>query len=180
MARIRLGLQKYVYLGNLDARRDWGHARDYVEMQWMMLQQDVPEDFVIATGESHSVREFVEYAAGVLGLEIQWRGDGLEEEGIVSHIDDSVPALEGLQSSIAQKNINEGQIVVRIDPRYFRPTEVDDLLGDASKAREKLGWEPKTGFLDLIAEMIRSDLKDALRDEICRQEGFTVSHRFED
>ena len=150
LARIKTGLQKSLYLGNLDARRDWGHARDFVEMQWLMLQQEEPEDFVIATGEQHSVREFVEIAGSKLGIRIEWHGNGVEEYGADQ----------------------DGNIVVRIDPRYFRPTEVDALLGDATKAREILGWTSKTSFEELVVEMIESDLKIAERDSLVQKEGF--------
>ncbi len=149
LARIKLGLQDCLYLGNLDAKRDWGHARDYVEMQWLMLQQDRPEDFVIASGIQHSVREFVEAAAGELGMSMQWRGEAADEVG--SYGD---------------------RVIVRVDPRYFRPTEVDTLLGDASKARAKLNWQPKTSFEELVAEMVREDLKSAERDEVVEKHGY--------
>jgi len=150
LARIKLGLQDCLYLGNLSARRDWGHARDYVEMQWLMLQQDTPEDYVIATGEQHSVREFVELAATELGMRIDWRGEGVDEKGY----DD------------------QGYCRIAVDPRYFRPTEVETLLGDPSKAREKLGWTPRTSFRDLVREMVREDLKSAERDELIKHHGF--------
>lgn len=149
LARIKLGLQDVLYLGNLDARRDWGHARDYVEMQWLMLQQDRPEDFVIATGVQYSVRDFVTSAAAELGMNIDWRGEGLDEVGY-----------------------HDGDPIVRVDPRYFRPTEVETLLGDATKAREKLGWTPKTSFQALVSEMVREDLKSAERDELVKKHGF--------
>lgn len=140
LARIVVGIQDCLYLGNLETRRDWGHARDYVRAQWMMLQQPEPEDLVIATGEQHSVREFVEAAATELGISISWRGSGLGEIGFSPEL-----SLD----------------VVRIDPRYLRPTEVDDLLGDASRARERLGWAPTMSFTDLVREMVDSDLRDA-------------------
>ena len=150
LARIKLGLEDCLYLGNLDARRDWGHARDYVEMQWLMLQQDEPDDFVIATGEQHSVREFVEIAAAKLDMNISWKGAAENEVGIDQG----------------------GKEIVRIDPRYFRPTEVETLLGDPSKAREKLGWVPKTSFDDLVSEMIQSDFEIAQRDVLLEREGY--------
>lgn len=152
LARIKLGLQDCLYLGNLDARRDWGHARDYVEMQWLMLQQAQPEDFVIATGEQHSVRDFVDAAARELGMAIAWKGSGVDEKGYDA----------------------AGCCIVAVDPRYFRPTEVDSLLGDASKARRKLGWTPKIGFSELVAEMVHEDLKTAERDELIRRHGYQV------
>ena len=151
MARISKGLQKKLYIGNLDARRDWGHARDYVEMQWLMLQQDEPDDYVIATGKQHSVREFIELAAKEVGITIRWEGQGVQEKGI---------------------DANSGRELVCIDPRYFRPTEVETLLGDCSKARQQLGWEPKTTFPQLVKEMVAIDLLEAEKDELCLQEGF--------
>jgi GDPmannose 4,6-dehydratase len=157
LARIKLGLQEKLYLGNLNALRDWGHARDYVEMQWLMLQQSEPEDFVIATGEQHSVREFIDAAAKELEMRLSWKGKGLDEEAFDNH----------------------GNVVVRVDPRYFRPTEVQTLLGDASKARTKLGWTPKTSFSDLVSEMTREDLKDAKRDQLMIMNGFSVRDRNE-
>ncbi|MFZ5653335.1 MAG: GDP-mannose 4,6-dehydratase [Pseudomonadota bacterium] len=153
LARIELGLQERLYLGNLDARRDWGHARDYVLAQWLMLQQEQPEDYVIATGEQHSVREFVERAAAELGMRLRWEGEGAEERGIDGR---------------------SGRCVVAVDPRYFRPTEVDTLLGNPAKARRQLGWAPQVGFDELVAEMVREDLKAAERDELCRREGYAT------
>lgn len=152
LARIKLGLQDCLYLGNLDAKRDWGHAKDYVEMQWLMLQQDVPEDYVIATGVQYSVREFVNVAAQEIGLSIRWEGQGVDEKGFDAR----------------------GKCVVAVDPRYFRPTEVETLLGDASKAKERLGWTPKISFHELVSEMMREDLKAAERDELVRRHGFST------
>jgi len=149
LARIKLGLQETLYLGNLDAKRDWGHAKDYVEMQWLMLQQEKPEDFVIATGVQYSVRDFVNAAAKELGIEIRWEGQGVEKKGYDS----------------------DGRCIVAVDPRYFRPTEVETLLGDPTKAKEKLGWIPKTTFEELVAEMVRTDLKSAQRDELIKHHG---------
>lgn len=169
LARIFLGLQDCLYLGNLDAKRDWGHARDYVEMQWLMLQQDKPEDFVIATGVQHSVRDFVNSAAAELGVTLSWHGKGVDEKGIV----ESVP------SGAKGFGMKEGETIVQVDPNYFRPTEVESLLGDPTKAKEKLGWEPKTSFSELVAEMMRSDLEEARRDELCKNEGFTVLNHHE-
>jgi GDPmannose 4,6-dehydratase len=162
LSRIALGLQDCLYLGNMDALRDWGHAKDYVRMQWMMLQQDTPEDFVIASGEQHSVREFVEKAAQELGFSIAWSGSGEEEVGIVSGID-----ADGL-------DIRPGQKIVAVDPDYFRPTEVETLLGDPTKAKEKLGWEPQITFSELVREMVQKDQELAQRDKLCADAGFTV------
>ena len=152
LARIKLGLQDCLYLGNLDALRDWGHARDYVEMQWLMLQQERPEDFVIATGIQYSVRDFVNAAARELGIHIDWTGAGIDEIGVDQN----------------------GRTIVRVDARYFRPTEVETLLGDPTKAREKLGWVPKTRFEDLVVEMVREDLKSAERDELVKKHGYSA------
>ena len=152
LARIKLGLQSCLHLGNLDALRDWGHARDYVEMQWLMLQQDHPEDFVIATGVQYSVRQFVDAAAEELGISITWSGTGVEETGTDQH----------------------GKVIVRVDPRYFRPTEVETLLGDPTKAKQKLGWVPRTTFKELVTEMVREDLKAAERDELVKKHGFSA------
>jgi GDPmannose 4,6-dehydratase len=152
LARIKLGLQDTLYLGNLDALRDWGHAKDYVEMQWLMLQQPTPDDYVIATGRQYSVREFVTLAAREIGLLVNWEGQGENERGFDQ----------------------EGRCIVKVDPRYFRPTEVETLLGDASKAREKLGWTAKTPFSELVSEMMREDLKAAERDELVKRNGFPV------
>jgi GDPmannose 4,6-dehydratase len=155
LARIKLGLQDCLYLGNLDARRDWGHARDYVEMMWLMLQQKQPEDFVIASGTQHSVRAFVTAAGKELAMEISWKGKGVDERGYDA----------------------TGRQIVAVDPRYFRPTEVESLLGDASRAREKLGWTPRTNFHDLVAEMVREDLRSAERDELIKSHGHeAMSH----
>ena len=150
LARIKLGLQEHLYLGNLNALRDWGHAKDYVEMQWLMLQQEQPEDFVIATGVQYSVRDFVNIAAKELGIAMRWDGEGLSEKGF----DDT------------------GKCIVSVDPRYFRPTEVETLLGDPSKAKAKLGWEPKITFGELVKEMVREDLKSAERDELVKRHGY--------
>lgn len=152
LARIKLGLQNCLYLGNLDALRDWGHAKDYIEMQWLMLQQEKPDDFVIATGVQFSVRDFVDAAGAELGMLITWAGQGVEEIGTDAN----------------------GNVIVRVDPRYFRPTEVTTLLGDPTKAREKLGWTPKISFKELVAEMVREDLKSAERDELVKRHGFTA------
>lgn len=166
LARIKLGLQDCLYLGNLDARRDWGHAKDFVEMQWLMLQQDKPEDFVIATGVQYSVRDFVNAAAGELGMKIRWQGEGVNEIGILHSIHE--PRTTNHESPLT------GNVIVRIDPRYFRPTEVETLLGDASKAKAKLGWTPKITFKELVSEMVREDLKAAERDELVKKHGYSA------
>ncbi len=152
LARIKLGLQDCLYLGNLDAKRDWGHAKDYVEMQWMMLQQDKPEDFVIATGVQYSVRDFVNAAAAEAQMTITWSGSGIDEKGYDEN----------------------GKCIVAVDPRYFRPAEVETLLGDATKAQEKLGWTPKITFEELVSEMMREDLRSAERDEVVKKHGYTT------
>ena len=166
LSRIHLGLQDCLYLGNLDARRDWGHARDFVEAQWLMLQQESPSDYVIATGVQHSVRNFVNKAAMTLGIRLEWRGHGAEEHGIV----DIAPADSAVQI---------GQRIVAIDPRYFRPAEVDTLLGDASKAREELGWRPSISFDQLVVEMMTADLNLARRDVMVNNAGYRSSKHHE-
>jgi GDP-mannose 4,6-dehydratase len=160
IARIALGLQDSLYLGNLSALRDWGHAKDYVEMQWLMLQQDVAEDFVIATGVQYSVRQFVQFAAEALGVTLRFKGEGEQEVGIVEAV------------SNAELKLQPGQVIVRVDPRYFRPTEVETLLGDPSKAKQKLGWEPKITLQELVREMVDSDFTAARRDALVKQGGF--------
>ena len=152
LARIKLNLQDCLYLGNMDSLRDWGHAKDYIEMQWLMLQQDTAEDFVIATGVQYSVRQFVDVAAKELDIQIKWQGEGVNETGTDQN----------------------GNVIVRVDPRYFRPTEVETLLGDPTKAKEKLGWVPKTTFTELVAEMVREDFKSAKRDELVKTHGYST------
>jgi GDPmannose 4,6-dehydratase len=164
LARIKLGLQECLYLGNMDAKRDWGHAKDYIEMQWLMLQQDQPEDFVIATGVQYSVRDFVNAAAKELDMEIRWEGHGVEEKGYLTSA--STTAGQGLE--------NRKHAIVAVDPRYFRATEVETLLGDPTKAKEKLGWAPQTTFDALVAEMVGEDLKAAERDELVKSHGYKV------
>jgi GDPmannose 4,6-dehydratase len=170
IARIALGLQDCLYLGNMNALRDWGHARDYVEMQWLMLQQEQPEDFVIATGVQYSVREFVNAAASELGIRLRWEGEGINEVGIV----ESVDAHGGKTEGGGTGHLRKGDVIVRVDPRYYRPTEVETLLGDPTKAREKLGWTPRITFAELVREMVLSDLDAAQRDELCRRHGFNT------
>ena len=156
LARIKTGLQNTLYVGNLDARRDWGHARDYVEMQWLMLQQETPDDYVIATGKYYSVRDLIETAAEELDMEIRWEGSGVDEKGV---------------------DRKTGRPVVVVDPRYFRPTEVPELRGDAGKARQQLGWKPRISFREMISEMVAADLQEAQKDYMCLQEGFqTFNH----
>ena len=157
LARIKLGLQDCLYLGNMDALRDWGHAKDYVEMQWLMLQQEQAEDFVIATGVQYSVRQFVNVAAAELGMSITWKGEGVNEKGYDA----------------------TGKCIVSVDPRYFRPTEVETLLGDATKAREKLGWTPRISFDELVKEMVAADYKTAQRDELVKKHGYASFSRLE-
>ncbi|WP_396267823.1 GDP-mannose 4,6-dehydratase [Ideonella sp.] len=171
LARVALGLQECLYLGNLDARRDWGHARDYVAAQWLMLQQDQPRDYVIATGQQHSVREFVQQAAAELGLVLSFSGHGPDEVGLVAA---RTPRADELGLSAAV-----GQVLLRIDPRYWRPAEVDTLLGDASRARAELGWAPSVSFEALVTEMVTHDLAQARREQVVRDAGFTVNRRFE-
>ena len=166
VARMALGLQECLYLGNLSALRDWGHARDYVEAQWLMLQQDEPEDFVIATGKQFSVRQMVETAAGELGITLRWEGVGQEEVGVV----DSVATDRG----VLAEALHPGQVIVRVDSRYFRPAEVETLLGNPAKAKAKLGWEAKITFEQLVIEMVRSDLDSARRDELVKGHGYQV------
>ena len=157
LARIKLGMQDSLYLGNLSAKRDWGHAKDYGEMQWLMLQQEQPEDFVIATGEQYSVRDFVDAAAAEIDMRVQWRGSGVEEKGYDA----------------------EGRCIVQVDPRYFRPAEVETLLGDANKARTKLGWQPRISFKELVQEMAGADLREAERDALMKKHGFRALERRE-
>ena len=180
LARIALGLQECLYLGNLDAKRDWGHARDYVEAMWLMLQQPEPEDYVIATGEQRSVRAFVEAAAAELGITLSWRGRGLEEEAVVEAVDRARFEAAAAGNGPVELGVRPGAVVVRVDPRYFRPAEVDELLGDASKARERLGWRPRTSFGELVREMVCADLALAQRDALCRREGFRTFERHEE
>lgn len=152
LSRIKVGLQQTLYMGNLDAMRDWGHARDYVEMQWLMLQQETPKDYVIATGRQYSVREFINCCAARLGIELTWRGFGVDEKAFDQH----------------------GKLVVVVDPRYFRPTEVETLLGDPAKAHRELGWKPRTSFEQLVDEMVSADLKSAQRDALVQEHGFAA------
>ncbi len=167
LARIKVGLQPTLFLGNMNARRDWGHARDFVEAQWLILQQSAPDDYVIATGQQQSVREFVNRAAGELGFELAWAGSGVDEVGRVA------------RNAETGRGPQTGDVIVRIDPRYFRPTEVDTLLGDATKARTRLGWTPRTSFDDLVREMVTTDLQIAERDALVAREGYRIYRHHE-
>lgn len=158
IARIKLGLQEKIYLGNMNAKRDWGHAADYVHAMWLILQQEKPDDYVVATGETHTVREFVELAFSHVGIDITWEGEGIAEKGF---------------------DIATGKVLVEVDPRYFRPTEVELLLGDPSKAKEKLGWERQVTFQDLVRVMVEADLEEAKKDLLCQEQGFRVNNYHE-
>ena len=172
VSRIKLDLQDCLYMGNLDSLRDWGHARDYVEMQWLMLQQTQPQDYVIATGEQHSVREFITRACALLGIDIEWRGSGVDEVAVVT-------ANRALSEADAALGPKPGTVIVRVDPRYFRPTEVDTLLGDPTKAREQLGWVPRTSFAELVDEMVSSDFDLAKKDRVIEQAGYRSFRYYE-
>ncbi len=193
LPRIILGMDTCLHMGNINALRDWGHAKDYVRMMWLMLQQEAPEDFVIASGEQHSVREFIEISAKMLGLTLAWQGEGVDEVGMVESFDESVlvalleKQMQGENSATKDafiadtmnairhnKNLQKGSVVVRIDPRYFRPTEVETLLGHAAKAKEKLGWVPHISFTELVQEMVEADFAGARQDSLCIQAGFVV------
>lgn len=164
LANIAQGLESCIYMGNLDALRDWGHAKDYVRMQWMMLQQDVPDDFVIATGVQYSVRQFIEWSAAELGITLKFEGNGVDETAtVISIFGDSAPALK------------VGDVIVCIDPRYFRPTEVETLLGDPTKAKEKLGWVPKITVREMCAEMVANDLVQAKQHALLKIHGFVIN-----
>ena len=173
VARMELGLQKKLYLGNLDAKRDWGHAGDFVRAMWLILQQDAPDDYVIATGEVHSVREFVELAFREVGAEIEWKGRGIEEKGVISEIRGPLKP-DAVAADSRKPALRAGDVVVQVDPRYFRPTEVDFLQGDATKARKKLGWKPRISFSDMVSEMVKADLEEASKDQLCMDSGFRI------
>lgn len=173
VARIALGLEKQLFLGNLNALRDWGHAKDFVKAQWLVLQQDQPDDYVIATGVQHSVREFCDKAFACIGVKLKWQGEGIEEKGLFEDV--SVPAsLADLPVKNCLDHLEKGQIMVSVDPRYFRPTEVETLLGDPSKAKQKLGWKPAISFDQMITEMVAQDLTESTREAICHRNGFPV------
>ncbi len=169
VARIALGLEKQVFLGNLDAKRDWGHALDFVKAQWLILQQDTPDDYVIATGEQHSVREFCDHAFSKIGVRLEWQGEGINETGVIDTVEPA-PMLEERQCTLS--HLKKGDIMVRVDPSYFRPTEVATLLGDPAKARETLNWTPEISFEEMIAEMVGHDINEACREDACRKSGF--------
>ena len=165
LSNIAQGLDGCLYLGNMDSLRDWGHAKDYIEMQWLMLQQEQAEDFVIATGIQYSVRQFVEFSAAELGITVQWEGEGVNEKGIVVEVSgDNAP------------EVKVGQVLVQVDPRYFRPTEVETLLGDPTKAKEKLGWVPQITLQEMVSEMVACDLDHAKRSRLLKEHGFEVNH----
>ena len=172
-ARIALGLQECTYLGNIDSMRDWGHAKDFVRAQWLILQQNEPDDFVIATGEQHSVREFCELAFAKVGIKLKWHGKGVKEKGVIAGIDSSILAGKYSDHSRLQR-LQPEHVVVSVDSRYFRPTEVETLLGDPSRARQKLGWVPEIPFHKMIGEMVTHDLDEAAREAVCRRNGFPM------
>ena len=178
VARIALGLQEKLYLGNLDAMRDWGHAKDFVRAQWLILQQDQPDDYVIATGEQHSVRDFCKRAFSEVGIKLDWEGTGVNIKGVAADIQPS-DLLKKYNRREKLRKLREGQTLVAVDPRYFRPTEVDTLLGDPSKARKKLGWKQEVSFSQMIKEMVDHDLKDGMREAIWKQRGFEIPDSFE-
>ncbi len=168
LSNIVIGLEECLFMGNMDAKRDWGHAKDYVEMQWRMLQQDKPEDFAIATGVQYTVREFIEFTAKELGIEIEWQGNGIKEIGVVKSLQDG-------KVNVEEFKVKEGDVIVQIDPRYFRPAEVETLLGDPSYAKQQLGWEPTTPLFDMVAEMVDYDLDQARQHSLLASKGFSVS-----
>jgi GDPmannose 4,6-dehydratase len=181
VARMKLGLQKKLFLGNLDARRDWGHAQDYARAMWLVLQQKKPDDYVIATGVSHSVREFVEAAFQEIGMELKWQGEGIDEKGLIAAVTSNEKAAKPLHleadatASDSRKGaLRPGDVVVEVDPRYFRPTEVESLLGDATKAKRELGWEPRISFEEMVSQMVKADLEEAERDQLCRDSGYRI------
>ena len=173
VARIALGLESQLYLGNINSLRDWGHAKDFVKAQWLILQQDQPDDYVIATGVQHSVREFCDKAFACIGVKINWQGEGIEEKGLIEDV--SVPdSLKNLPVKNSLDRLEKGQVVVSVDARYFRPTEVESLLGDPAKAKKNLGWEPKISFEQMVSEMVSQDLTESVREAICDRNGFPI------
>lgn len=181
-ARIALGLQDHLFLGNLDSLRDWGHAQDYVRAQWMILQQDEPDDYVIASGSQHSVREFCERAFLTAGIKLNWRGRGISEKGVVEAVDPSVLVenTADAERRVVSTILESGQVIVQVDPRYFRPTEVATLLGNPEKARQKLQWEPRISFDEMVHEMVIHDIEEARLEQLCIQNGHKVVPSFED
>jgi GDPmannose 4,6-dehydratase len=173
VARIALGLESQLYLGNINSLRDWGHAKDFVKAQWLVLQQDQPDDYVIATGVQHSVREFCDKAFACVGIKINWQGEGIDEKGLIEDV--SVPdSLKNLPVKNSLDRLEKGQVMVSVDPRYFRPTEVESLLGDPSKAKKNLGWEPEISFEQMVSEMVSKDLTESVREAICDRNGFPI------
>jgi len=175
LARIALGLQDIVYLGNMDAKRDWGHAKDYVEMQWLMLQQDEPDDFCIATGIQYSVRDFINFACDHIGVKLEYKGEGINEKGIIKSIDKNNQIIKRSKLNI-QNSI--GKTIISVDEKYFRPTEVEALLGDPSKAKEKLGWKPKVTFEEMVHEMMENDINIAKRDSLVKKHGYKTENYY--
>lgn len=178
-ARIALGIQQHLYLGNLDALRDWGHARDYIKAQWLILQQSYPDDYVIATGEQYSVSDLCEHAFREVGIELGWTGKGISKRGIVTS-QHRTPLIENVSPHCRGASVQPGTVLVYVDPRYFRPTEVETLIGDPTKAREKLGWCPEVSFAELIHEMVANDVHEAAREAVCQRNGFPVQRSFEE
>jgi len=173
VARIALGLETQLYLGNINALRDWGHAKDFVKAQWLILQQEAPDDYVIATGVQHSVRDFCDNAFACVGVKINWQGEGIDEKGLIEDV--SVPdSLKDLPVKNSLNKLKKGQIIVSVDPRYFRPTEVESLLGDPAKAKTNLGWEPEISFEQMVSEMVSQDLTESVREAICDRNGFPI------
>ncbi len=173
VARIALGLETQLYLGNINALRDWGHAKDFVKAQWLILQQEEPDDYVIATGVQHSVRDFCDHAFARIGVKLKWQGEGIDEKGLIEDV--SVPdSLKDLPVKNSLDKLKKGQVVVSVDPRYFRPTEVESLLGDPAKAKKNLGWEPEIAFEKMVSEMVSRDLTESVREAICDRNGFPI------
>lgn len=173
VARIALGLESQLYLGNINALRDWGHAKDFVKAQWLILQQEEPDDYIIATGVQHSVRDFCDKAFACIGVKINWQGEGIDEKGLIEDV--SVPNfLADLPVKNSLDKLEKGQVVVSVDPRYFRPTEVESLLGDPAKAKKNLGWEPEISFEQMVSEMVSQDLTESVREAICDRNGFPI------
>jgi GDPmannose 4,6-dehydratase len=177
-ARIALGMEEQLYLGNLSALRDWGHAKDFIRAQWLILQQEKPDDFVIATGEQHSVREFCDIAFAQVGIQLKWEGEGAEEKGIIDEIHSS-PLIDKHNSTKISSHLKKGKALISVDPRYFRPTEVETLLGDPAKSKTILGWKTEISFEEMVNEMVENDFLEASRDDVCIRKGFAVPSSFE-